>query len=124
MMRAPQLGQYTDRQTFTPGDLGQICRVDPKTVSTWELEGKIRALRTLGQHRRFLRKDLDFLPAGDPQLLKYGELAKALNVGNSTVSRWVAAGKLQSVILPGGYPRLLLAEVLPLLHAGRANGAH
>lgn len=38
---------------LTPGEVAEIFRVDPKTVSRWALKGKLPFIRTLGGHRRF-----------------------------------------------------------------------
>ena len=38
---------------LTPGEVAQMFRVNPKTVTRWARAGKISAIRTLGGHRRF-----------------------------------------------------------------------
>ena len=38
---------------LTPGEVAEIFRVDPKTVTRWSKQGKIGCIRTLGGHRRF-----------------------------------------------------------------------
>ena len=38
---------------LTPAEVGRLFRVDPKTVGLWEKAGKLRAIRTLGGHRRY-----------------------------------------------------------------------
>jgi excisionase family DNA binding protein len=53
--------EYDD--LLTPREVAAIFRVNPKTVSRWYLEGKLPALRTLGGHRRYRRRDVDALLA-------------------------------------------------------------
>jgi excisionase family DNA binding protein len=36
-----------------PAEVGRLFRVSPKTVSRWAREGKIRAVKTPGGHRRY-----------------------------------------------------------------------
>lgn len=43
---------------MTPGEVARVFRVDPKTVSRWESDGRIEAIRTPGNHRRFRREDI------------------------------------------------------------------
>ena len=38
---------------LTPGEVAQMFRVSPKTVTRWARTGRITAVRTLGGHRRF-----------------------------------------------------------------------
>lgn len=107
---------YTRKQTLRPYELAALCRVDPSTVRRWRREGKLPCLQTLGGHPRYLRRDLDFLPAhGDPQLLTYADFAALMAVNRKTVCEWALKGRLTSVILPGGYPRLIASEIVSLL---------
>ena len=46
---------------LTPAEVAQLFRVDPKTVSRWAAEGKLRCIRTLGGHRRFMMEDVQRL---------------------------------------------------------------
>jgi excisionase family DNA binding protein len=48
---------------LTPGEVAQIFRVNPKTVSRWARAGKISTIRTLGGHRRFRAGDVEALVA-------------------------------------------------------------
>ena len=112
-------GEFTPKQTLQPGELAQLCRVDVHTIRRWSHEGKLPSLRTLGNHRRYLRRDLAFLPQhGDPQLLTFGDVAGQIRVAPRTVSKWVRMGKLRSVTLPGGRQRLIASEVAQLLTSG------
>jgi excisionase family DNA binding protein len=52
------------------------------------------------------------------QLLTPGEVAAMLYVHPRTVTRWAEAGKLSSVITPGGHRRFALSEVLRIMSAG------
>lgn len=38
---------------LTPGEVAQLFRVDPKTVTRWANAGKLSTTRTLGGHRRY-----------------------------------------------------------------------
>jgi excisionase family DNA binding protein len=40
---------------LTPGEIGRIMRVDPKTVTRWARDGKLAAVCTPGGHWRFPR---------------------------------------------------------------------
>ena len=42
-----------DNALLTPGEVAQMFRVSPKTVTRWARTGRITAVRTLGGHRRF-----------------------------------------------------------------------
>jgi len=61
--------EMTELQTMdgevllTPGEVAQIFRVNPKTVSRWARAGKISTIRTLGGHRRFRAGDVEALVA-------------------------------------------------------------
>lgn len=61
--------EMTELQTLdaeallTPGEVAQIFRVNPKTVSRWARAGKISTIRTLGGHRRFRAGDVEALVA-------------------------------------------------------------
>jgi len=51
---------------LTPGEVGIMFRVDPKTVTRWAKEGKLTSLRTLGGHRRHREAEVRALLAGGP----------------------------------------------------------
>jgi excisionase family DNA binding protein len=42
-----------DGELMTPGEVAKVFRVEPKTVSRWDKEGKLSSIRTPGGHRRF-----------------------------------------------------------------------
>ena len=42
-----------ESRLLTPAEVAAMFRVDPKTVTRWAQQGKIRSIRTLGGHRRY-----------------------------------------------------------------------
>jgi excisionase family DNA binding protein len=50
-----------DQELLTPAEVAAMFRVDPKTVTRWAEAGKLRAIRTLGGHRRYLRSEVNQL---------------------------------------------------------------
>ena len=46
---------------LTPAEVAKIFRVTPKTVTRWSRSGRIRAVRTLGGHRRYRADDIRML---------------------------------------------------------------
>lgn len=52
-------------ELLTPGEVADLFRVDPKTVSRWAKAGKLTSIRTLGGHRRYNRAEVqDLLDKG------------------------------------------------------------
>ncbi len=51
---------------LTPGEVAQLFRVDPKTVTRWAAAGRISSIRTPGGHRRFRETEVRALLAGVP----------------------------------------------------------
>jgi excisionase family DNA binding protein len=47
-----------------PHEVAQLLRVDPRTVSNWARNGKLRCIRTVGGHRRFPESDVRALLVG------------------------------------------------------------
>jgi len=43
---------------LTPGEVAQLFRVDPKTVTRWAKSGRLSSIRTLGGHRRYRESEL------------------------------------------------------------------
>lgn len=49
------------QELLTPAEVAQMFRVSPKTVTRWARSGRIRAVRTLGGHRRYRADDIRVL---------------------------------------------------------------
>lgn len=45
--------EHSEDRLLTPGEVAEVFRVDPKTVTRWALAGRIASVRTPGGHRRF-----------------------------------------------------------------------
>ena len=54
--------------------------------------------------------------------LRPGEAAEILQVTTETIRRWVRAGKLAVVRLPGGHIRVPQAEIDRILMSGERGG--
>ena len=48
---------------LTPGEVAEMFRVDPKTVTRWASGGRIGSIRTPGGHRRFKEAEVKALLA-------------------------------------------------------------
>jgi excisionase family DNA binding protein len=48
-----------------PGEVADIFRVDPKTVTRWAQAGRIGSIRTPGGHRRYRESEIHALLEGD-----------------------------------------------------------
>ncbi|TWP47768.1 BldC family transcriptional regulator [Lentzea tibetensis] len=46
---------------LTPGEVANLFRVDPKTVTRWATAGRIGSIRTPGGHRRFRETEVKAL---------------------------------------------------------------
>ncbi|HLS48407.1 MAG TPA: BldC family transcriptional regulator [Actinomycetaceae bacterium] len=46
---------------LTPGEVADLFRVNPKTVTRWANAGKLTPVRTLGGHRRYRRSEVERL---------------------------------------------------------------
>ena len=44
---------------LSPGEVADLFRVDPKTVTRWARQGRLPALYTLGGHRRYRWSDIE-----------------------------------------------------------------
>ena len=60
---APQVVNV--EQMLTPGEVSQMFRVNPKTVTRWAKAGKITSIRTLGGHRRYRADEIRAILNGD-----------------------------------------------------------
>jgi len=47
------------RDVMTPAEASEVLGVSPRTLSRWAREGRIRAIVTLGGHRRFIRTEIE-----------------------------------------------------------------
>jgi excisionase family DNA binding protein len=54
-----------NEQWLTPAEVAAMFRVNTKTVARWAQEGKLRAARTPGGHRRFSAHEMRVI-LGDP----------------------------------------------------------
>lgn len=45
-------------QLLTPAEIAALFRVDPETLTRWAKLGKLRAISTLGSHRRYRETDV------------------------------------------------------------------
>lgn len=57
----PRVPARTVERLLTPGEVAQIFRVDPKTVTRWANAGKLRYIRTPGGHHRYLESAVQAL---------------------------------------------------------------
>jgi excisionase family DNA binding protein len=48
----------TEDRLLTPSEVAALFRVDPKTVTRWAQQGKLRSIRTLGGHRRYSESEI------------------------------------------------------------------
>jgi excisionase family DNA binding protein len=53
---------------LTPGEVANLFRVDPKTVTRWAASGRIGSIRTPGGHRRFRESEVRALLRGDSEV--------------------------------------------------------
>ncbi len=49
---------------LTPGEVAEMFRVDPKTVTRWASAGRLASIRTPGGHRRFRESEVRALLDG------------------------------------------------------------
>jgi excisionase family DNA binding protein len=95
---------------LTIKDSSKLLGVSTKTLRRWEKSGKIKAVRTVGGHRRFWLEDLNNLKKKKPQrqirnLISINTAAKNLGVSSKTIRRWEKEGKIESVRTVGGHRR-------------------
>lgn len=50
---------------LTPQEVGQMLRVDPKTVTRWAKNGDLDCIRTPGGHRRYRESDIRKMLRGE-----------------------------------------------------------
>lgn len=49
----PTLDSRAEEEMISPSEVAHLFGVNPKTVTRWAKDGRIRATRTLGGHRRY-----------------------------------------------------------------------
>jgi excisionase family DNA binding protein len=64
--RAASLRQ--EDRLLTPGEVAEMFRVDPKTVTRWAAAGRLGSIRTPGGHRRFRESEVRSLLEGEAAL--------------------------------------------------------
>lgn len=79
--------QGKEVRLLTPGEVAQLFRVDPKTVTRWAKAGKLTCVRTLGNHRRYVEDEVQALLRGSvavrktPQPVRREEDIKGFGIG-------------------------------------------
>jgi excisionase family DNA binding protein len=53
-----------DGPLLTPGEVADLFRVDPKTVTRWAASGRLKSIRTPGGHRRYRESEIRALLRG------------------------------------------------------------
>jgi excisionase family DNA binding protein len=71
---------------LTPGEVAQLFRVDPKTVTRWAAAGRISSIRTPGGHRRFRETEVRALLTGVPVAVVPQRAPVPLSETRSTVA--------------------------------------
>jgi excisionase family DNA binding protein len=79
---------------LTPAEVAGLFRVDAKSVTKWAAAGKLRAIRTLGGHRRFRESEVLALLDGAP--IAPVELMPQSDGGVTAVRNGVAIGSAWS----------------------------
>lgn len=62
----PLVEETEEEKLYTPAEVAELFRVDPKTVARWDKNGvfernNINVVRTMGNHRRFYKIEIDAL---------------------------------------------------------------
>lgn len=73
-----------DDRLLTPGEVANIFRVSPKTVSRWQIAGRISAIRTPGGHRRFRESEVRAIVRGGKEEQDNVSVAQAASDEAST----------------------------------------
>ncbi len=55
------MSDVSQEALMTPSEVAEYFGVDPKTVTRWARAGKLSAVRTLGGHRRYPRREVHAL---------------------------------------------------------------
>lgn len=62
------LAGHDDRDLLSPAEVAVLFGVNVKTVSRWNVEGRLPCIRTLGGHRRFRVAEIRVALAEEKQL--------------------------------------------------------
>lgn len=54
-----------DDKLLTPGEVAQLLRVDPKTVTRWAERGLVTSIKTPGGHNRFRSSEINAIMNGE-----------------------------------------------------------
>lgn len=65
IVAAPKGGAVPGERLLTPGEVARALQVDPKTVSRWTLEGKLRSIKLPSGHNRYRESLVHALLNGD-----------------------------------------------------------
>lgn len=52
-------------ELLTPAEVARTFRVTPQTIARWAMAGKLTAVRTPGNHRRYRKDEIDALLRGE-----------------------------------------------------------
>ena len=66
-MRGVEDVDDSSERLLTPGEVADLFRVDPKTVTRWAASGRISSIRTPGGHRRFRESEVHALLRGEAE---------------------------------------------------------
>lgn len=93
MSDEPQIPpHWFHEEIMTPGEVGKVFDVDPRTVSKWAKNGLIGFFRTPSGLRRFPRCEVERLMAGrkpeDPELLVALANMDQERTNSAYVERW------------------------------------
>lgn len=59
-----------EHDLLTPKEVGELFRVDPRTVTKWATDGKLPFVMTLGNHRRYPRKLIEGIIAEEQRKMQ------------------------------------------------------
>jgi excisionase family DNA binding protein len=59
--------QLQYEELLTPAEVADMFRVDRVTVTRWAKKGQLTAIRTLGGHRRYQRREVEALLNTEPR---------------------------------------------------------
>jgi predicted site-specific integrase-resolvase len=112
-----------DDRMLTPAEAIAELKVGERALRRLEAQGKIRAVRTLGGHRRYQEKSVRAVlreRENPPETLTVAEVAVLFAVAPTAVCAWVRKGKLTAL---SRRPYLFLASYIAALLQGEKKGA-